>query len=220
MMAHQSSSQITTIKPESSTQDSPKPTTTKQTVADYAWSVQRLLVLEGMGLTKIPKLAKKTWADIASESNDDSETDLEKQIQISKQSKTIINPKGKQTISQQNPPPKSTNIYISKNKFLTVLQMEPEFWDKNPFKATTKAFPQGFHFRPTTINKTRKYYEFILIDTNSVSIKHFKDRNLNTHSTIQILKVLQPQHFGFNLNQPKKFSAPFDPAGYTYLGLH
>jgi len=76
--------------------------------------------------------------------------------------------------------------------------MEPEFWDKNPFKATAKAFPQGFHFRPFAINKTRTFYEFILIDTNSVSIKHFKDPNdpnLNTHSTIQILKVLQPQNF-------------------------
>ena len=82
--------------------------------------------------------------------------------------------------------------------------MEPEFWDKNTFKATTKAFPPGFHFRSTTINKTIKFYEFILVDTNSVSIKHFKDNNdpsLNTHSTIQILKVLHPRYFGSNLNQ-------------------
>ena len=71
--------------------------------------------------------------------------------------------------------------------------MELEFWDKNSFKATTKAFPQGFHFRPSAINKTRTFYDFILIDTNSLSIKHFKDANdpnLNTHSTIQILKDL------------------------------
>ncbi|KAG4954155.1 hypothetical protein JHK87_039749 [Glycine soja] len=97
--------------------------------------------------------------------------------------------------------------------------MEPEFWDKTPFKDIAKAFPPKFHFRLTAINKTRKFYEFILVDTNSVSIKHFKDNNdpsLNTHSTIQILKVLQPRHFGSNLNQPKKFSAPFDPAGYAY----
>ena len=90
--------------------------------------------------------------------------------------------------------------------------MEPEFWDKNPFKATTKAFPQGFHFRPMAINKTIKFYEFILVETNSVSIKHFMDSNdpsLNTHSTIQILKVMQPRHFGSNLNQPNKL-----------LGLH
>ena len=173
-----------------------------------------------MSLTKLPKLAKKTWADIVSESDDDFETDLQNMIQNSKQSKTLINPKGKQVLSQQKPPPpKNANSYIYKNKFSTVLQMEPKFWDKNPFKVTSKAFPIGFHFRPNATNKTRIFYEFILIDTNSVSIKHFKDTNdpnLNTHSTIQILKVLQPKQFGTNLNQPKNFSAPFDPIGYTY----
>ncbi|KAG5094274.1 hypothetical protein JHK84_049862 [Glycine max] len=97
--------------------------------------------------------------------------------------------------------------------------MELEYWDKNPFKATTKAFPPEFHFKPIANNKTRTFYEFILIDSNSVSIKHFKDPNdplLNTHSTIQILKVLQPRHFGTNLNEYKIFFEPFDPIGYTY----
>ncbi|KAL5176963.1 hypothetical protein HKD37_08G022810 [Glycine soja] len=205
--------QIATIKPESSIQDSPKPT-----VVDYTWSIQTLQALEDIGLTKIPKLAKKTWAEMASESDDDSETDLHKQIQKTKQTKTVCNPKEKQTMVQQNPTPKPTNSYIPKNKFFNVLQIEPEYWDKNPFKATAKVFPQGFHYRPTTLNKTRKFYEFILVDTNSVSIKHFKDSkdpSLNTHSTIQILKVMQPRHYESNLNQPKKFSAPFDPAGYT-----
>ena len=52
-----------------------------------------------------------------------------------------------------------------------------------------------------------------------MSIKHFKDSNdplLNTHSTIQILKVLQPRQFGPNLNEVKKLSVPFDLRGYTY----
>ncbi|KAH1198208.1 polyprotein [Glycine max] len=211
--------QITTAKPKSSTQESPKPTTTKQTVADYAWSIQTLLALEDIGLTKIPKLAKKTWAEMASESDDDSETDLQKQIQKAKQTKTVYNQRPSQSLTQQESTSQPSNSYISKNKFFNVLQMEPEYWDKNPFKATAKVFPPGFHYRPIATNKTRKFYEFILIDTNSVSIKHFKDPkdpNLNTHSTIQILKVMQPRHYGSNLNQPKKFSAPFDPAGYNY----
>ncbi|KAH1035051.1 hypothetical protein GYH30_055152 [Glycine max] len=117
------------------------------------------------------------------------------------------------------PTPKPTNSYLYKNKFLTIMQMELEYWDKNPFKAIAKAFPSRFHFKPTTINMTRNFYEFILIDSNSMSIKHFKDPNdpsLNTHSTIQILKLLQPRQFGPNLNEVKKFSVPFDPQGYTY----
>jgi len=70
--------------------------------------------------------------------------------------------------------------------------MKPKYWNKNPFKATAKAFPLEFHFKPIANNKTRTFYEFILIDSNSAYIKHFKDPNdplLNTHSTIQILKV-------------------------------
>ncbi|KAL5137741.1 hypothetical protein HKD37_10G028067 [Glycine soja] len=211
--------QITTAKPESSTQESPKPTTTKQTVADYAWSIQTLLALEDIGLTKIPKLAKKTWVEMASESDDDSETDLQKQIQKAKQTKTVCNQRPSQSLTQQESTSQPSSSYISKNKFFNFLQMEPEYWDKNPFKATAKVFPPGFHYRPIATNKTRKFYEFILIDTNSVSIKHFKDPkdpNLNTHSTIQILKVMQPRHYGSNLNQPKKFSAPFNPVGYNY----
>ncbi|KAH1220927.1 hypothetical protein GmHk_12G034454 [Glycine max] len=97
--------------------------------------------------------------------------------------------------------------------------MEPEYWDKNPFKATTKAFPSGFHFKPTAINKTRTFYEFFSIDSNSISIKYLKDPNdplLKTHSTIQILKVLQPRQFGPNLHEIKIFSVPLDPRGYTY----
>ena len=141
-------------------------------------------------------------------------------IQTTSMSKTTINPKRKLPLAKiQTPPTKQTNNYIYKNKFSTVLQMEPEFWDKNPFKATTKAFQSGFHFKPTTIMKSRTFYELILVDSNSVSIKHFKhpkDQTLNTHSTIQILKVLQPRNFGSDLNKGKRFSVSFDLVGYTY----
>jgi len=52
-----------------------------------------------MGLAKLPQLTKKTWADMASESDDDSETSLQNIIQDSKNSKTIVDSKGKQTLS-------------------------------------------------------------------------------------------------------------------------
>ena len=52
-----------------------------------------------MGLTILPKLTKKTWADIASESDDDSEIYLQTMIQNTKKSKTIVNPKGKLTLA-------------------------------------------------------------------------------------------------------------------------
>ena len=106
---------------------------------------------------------------MASESDDDFEIDLQVLIQKTKESKFVCNlPKEKElltTISQRaTPTSKPTNSYIYKNKFSTVLQMEPEYWDKNPFKATAKAFPFGFHFKLVAIKKTRTFHEFILID--------------------------------------------------------
>ena len=132
------------------------------------------MALQEIGLTKIPK---KTWADIASELDDESEIDLKTLIQKTKGTKIICNsPKEKQIITPMaTPAPKPTNSYINKNNFSSVLQMESEYWEKNPFKAIAKVFPPEFHFKPTTINKTRTFYEFILIDSDSVSIKHFKD---------------------------------------------
>ncbi|KAH1247005.1 putative Polyprotein CP [Glycine max] len=72
-----SSTQIASIKPEPSTQESPKPATAKQTSADYAWPIETLQALQDMGLTKFPKIIKKSWADIASESDDESESNLQ-----------------------------------------------------------------------------------------------------------------------------------------------
>ncbi|QHO38966.1 uncharacterized protein DS421_4g124950 [Arachis hypogaea] len=199
-----SSTQITKNVVESSTQP-PSSQTAKQTKADYAFPIQTLLALQDAGLTK---LHKKSWADIC-DSSDEDEIDLTKLISQMATQKIICNdPKGK-TIAQTMPPQsnqsqhvktqsKQPTTYISKNKFSSVLLMEPEFWEKSPFKVIPKVFPPGFHFRPTALNKTRQFYEFILVDSDLVSIKHYKDpkdaTNI-THSTIQILKVLTPNQF-------------------------
>ena len=95
-----SSIQIISDKLESSTQQSPKPATAKQTSADYAWSIQTLQALQEMGLTKFPKIIKKSWADIALESDDDSETNLQNMIQDVSMPKIVINSKGKQTLAK------------------------------------------------------------------------------------------------------------------------
>nr|KYP36493.1 hypothetical protein KK1_042387 [Cajanus cajan] len=97
--------------------------------------------------------------------------------------------------------------------------MEPDFWDPNPNKICEKIFPLTFLFKPLSLNKTRKFYEFILVDSKSVSIKHNFDKSDNqliTHSTLQILKVLTFKDFETNPNQIKKISQPFDLIGYNY----
>nr|KYP58546.1 hypothetical protein KK1_013959 [Cajanus cajan] len=97
--------------------------------------------------------------------------------------------------------------------------MEPEFWDSHPNKIREKIFPPTFLFKPLSPNKTRKFYEFILVDSKYVVIKHNFDKSddqLITHSTLQILKILTFKDFEKNPNQVKKISQPFDPIGYNY----
>ncbi|RDX73611.1 Orf V, partial [Mucuna pruriens] len=158
--------------------------------------------------------------NIASELDKKSEINIKALIQKARDSKIVYNTqKEKQILTSAPLTNKAPNTYIYKIKFSNVLHIEHEFWDKNPDKAISKAFPSDFQFQPTAKNKTRIFYEFILIDSNSISIKHFKDPKnplLNTHSTVQILKVLQPRPFGTNLNEYTKFSQSFDPIGYTY----
>ena len=100
-------------------------------MADYAWSVQTLQALEEIGLTKVPRLAKKTWAEMASESDDDSETDLQKQIQKAKQTKTVCNLKAKQTMVQQDPTPKPSNalLFLKSSSQLTTYRHK-DFYPK------------------------------------------------------------------------------------------
>ncbi|KAL4397199.1 hypothetical protein HN51_001789 [Arachis hypogaea] len=140
-------------------------------MADYALPIQTLLALQDANICDI---------------SDDDEIDQTKLLTQVAAQKTICNdPKEKpitqtklpQSIQTQplNTQPKQHSTYISKNKFSSVLLMEPEFWKKSPFKVIPKVFPQGFHFRPTTINKTRQFYEFILVDSDLVLVKYYKD---------------------------------------------
>jgi len=103
-----------------------------------------------------------------------------------------------QTQSTQKPVSKDQTHYIAKNKFSSIIQLEPKYWDNTRNKITAKIFPEGFHFKPLDCNKTRQFYEFVLVDTDSVAIKQYsdpKDSSNFTHSTFQILKVLTPSHW-------------------------
>lgn len=94
-------------------------------------------------------------------------------------------------VKPQSQNPAQTH-YIYKEKIVQVV--EPKYWDNNPNKVPAKIFPPGFHYKPIALNKTQTFYEFILINSYSVAIKHYKDPSgMITHSTLQILKVLSPR---------------------------
>lgn len=194
-------------QPQSSSQSDKQ--TNKQTKADYAFPIQTLLAFQEQGLTNLPK---KTWASIAEDSDQDLPS-LDLMIQQQKTQIVQSNPRPIQILAQN----KQEYFQKSISRFITTI--EPEFWDKITNRIPSKIFPSNFHFEPITPNKTQIFYEFILVDTDSVAIKHFrdpKDDSIITHSTLQILKVLSPSDFGTSPNQTRKFSATFDPIGFNY----
>lgn len=51
----------------------------------------------------------------------------------------------------------------------------------------SKIFPENSHFLPTDPQKTQRFYKFILVDSDYVAIKHYRDQNnetIITHSTV------------------------------------
>jgi len=78
-------------------------------------------------------------------------------------------------------------------------------------------FPQDFHYPPIDTTKTRTFYEFILVDTDSVEISHTQDNNGHImYSKIKIIQVITPQEWNKPLHGKKSFSRSFNPQHYSY----
>jgi hypothetical protein len=93
--------------------------------------------------------------------------------------------------------------------------------DASLLQVVSKALPSGFFFLPTDLNrfKNRRYYEFILIDTESISLTHNYDKNdpeKIIFSKFKINKVLSPSDWGQPPSEVKNFSRTFIPQNYSY----
>lgn len=80
-------------------------------------------------------------------------------------------------------------------------------------------FPPDFYFIPDDLLKTRTFYEFILVDTDSIEITHNPDRNDSNRiafSKCEIKKVLRPQDWRTGIYQKRPFSQSFIPQEFSY----
>ena len=121
-------------------------------------------------------------------------------------------------------PPKK-NQYFSKSKKEPIIIIEPEFHNpSNPvvnfLDISKKVFLDNFHYITEDILKDYKYYEYILIDSESVEIEHNYDSRETSrisYSKIKILRVLTPKEFSTNLYTTRTFSNPACLLSYSYL---
>ena len=115
------------------------------------------------------------------------------------------------------------SMYFNKPVSQTIITLEPEFGDAQNTNFPTilkKVFPPDCPFISNHPLKDRKFFEHILIDSNSVEINHCFDpqdsRKIN-YSKLKILKVLTPSDWNQNIYTPKYFSHPGTIKSYNYL---
>jgi len=83
--------------------------------------------------------------------------------------------------------------YLEKPESVPILILEKAWITPNPRQIVENLFPRDYHYLPIDICKTRTFYEFILVDTESIEVSHHKDDEANIQfSKIKILQVLTP----------------------------
>ncbi|RDX87422.1 hypothetical protein CR513_31106, partial [Mucuna pruriens] len=63
-----------------------------------------------------------------------------------------------------------------KDELHLVIVLEKDQAQANPIHVAITLFPPDFHYLPTHLHKTRTFYEFILVDTDSIEIFHTQDK--------------------------------------------
>ncbi|KAK9266365.1 hypothetical protein L1049_027233 [Liquidambar formosana] len=111
-------------------------------------------------------------------------------------SPTISNPAQFDEPGNVNP-----SSYIYNKSLLPILAIEPEFK----------------HCLSPIGDKSQNYYEFILVDTDSVVMTHVPNKDVANHSKCRILKVLSYSDWNQALHTPKRFSQEHYPPTYTYF---
>ena len=101
--------------------------------------------------------------------------------------------------------PSSSNpqkfAYYTKESRLLLQILEPDHISASGVISIKKIFQNDKYFISNEILKTRKFYEFILVDTESVQISHVKNPEGNdiAYSKCKILKVLNEKDWDQNL---------------------
>ncbi|KAL4374053.1 hypothetical protein AHAS_Ahas05G0143300 [Arachis hypogaea] len=85
--------------------------------------------------------------------------------------------------------------YYEKPNPIKILTIEKEWFKKDRKTLYKTIFPNTFHYIPINPQKTQKFYEFILVDTGSIELTHYRDSNTKQpiYSKIKIMKILSLQ---------------------------
>ena len=109
-------------------------------------------------------------------------------------------------------------VYLTKETKLMLQVLEADHISASGSILTEKIFQNYKFFISNEVLKTRKFYEFILVDTESVQISHISnpEGTDTAYSKCKIQKVLNEKDWDQNIFTHKKFSQNFDPQTFDY----
>ncbi|GAV67207.1 hypothetical protein CFOL_v3_10715 [Cephalotus follicularis] len=125
------------------------------------------------------------------------------------------------SISTQNPD-KTIYKHIKNPCTEFLFFIEPEFRKncQTPTDIAKRVFYPDWHYYNNHSQKTQTFYEFILVDTDSMKTNPKSDPKnpgLITHTSVFILKILTLAEWGQNPHYFKQFTASFDLPIYNYF---
>ena len=108
--------------------------------------------------------------------------------------------------------------YVDKAHTMKVQVLEPFQITNSGKPDLSKIFAKNKYFLQNHLDKTRKFYEFILVDTDSVEISHFQNESSTDicYSKCKIFKVLTHKMWGQSPDTHKMFLENFKPKSYDY----
>ena len=112
----------------------------------------------------------------------------------------------------------SNLVYHTKESKLLLQILEADHISTSGSIAVKKIFQNEKYFISNEILKTFRFYEFILVDTESVQISHVKNPEGNdiAYSKCKILKILTEKDWDQNPFTHKRFSQNFDPQTFDF----
>ena len=122
--------------------------------------------------------------------------------------------------TQAQAPKEDHNVELPKDSWNFILWIEREYQHiTDPFSLVSQLLPPGWEHPKTKTLKTQTFYEFILVDTDSILVTHMpcsQDRNRAGYSKVVIKQILTPSQWRAQPWITRNFSQTFEPQFYNY----
>ena len=122
-------------------------------------------------------------------------------------------------IPKPNTPSSSRPSYITKEPKMLIQVLEADHKSASGSYEIKNIFQKDKYFLTNEISKTRRFYEFIFVDTESIQVSHVKNPEGTdiAYSKCKILKIISEKDWEQNPFTHKQFSENFVPQTFDYI---